>query len=463
MIRALPVCAALGVLLFIGRTDGGEPTETVIRLTVPPAAEPRPALRYQLLPDLTEMEPGNAIQGYMKTFAEQHNVFVNKESRERQEKWLSMPLKDLPLKEIRNYGGVALRQADYAARLEQADWQMLIPLRRDGLYLLIPDVAQMRTLANVLRVRLRAEIAERRFADATATVKTLLAMSRHLGEAPTLIADLVGVAIAVATFHALDELIEQPGSPNLYWALTNLPHPVVDLRKGLQGERVFLEAELRPIDERAPMSEAQMQQVVKRAQVLHEVGQEGKKDKVNLAAWITERAGNPAEVNAARKRLVESGLAAETLQRFPALQILLLDEKVSCLVRRDAAQKVMPLPYWRAKTLLTAEPVAKPDEKTLYADLIPAYLKVWEAATRLDQRVALLRCVEGLRLYAAAHDGKLPAKLADVPVPLPVDPVTGQPFVYSIEGETATVRGTAPAGLEKSASFNVRYEIKIAK
>src|SRR5579859_1026207 len=224
MLRALPVCAALGVLLLLfGRTDGGgEPTETVVRLAVPPAAEPQPALRYQLLPELAEMEPGNAVQGYMKAFAEQHNLFANKDTREQQEKWLSMPLKDLPLKEVRDYGGNALRQADYAARLENADWQMLIPLRREGLHLLIPDVAQMRTLSLVLRVRLRAEIAERRFEDAAATVKTLLAMARHLGEAPTLIADLVGVAVAVTTCDALGEMIEQPGSPNLYWALTNL-------------------------------------------------------------------------------------------------------------------------------------------------------------------------------------------------------------------------------------------------
>ncbi len=75
----------------------------------------------------------------------------------------------------------------------------------------------------------------------------------------------------------------------------------------------------------------------------------------------------------------------------------------------------------------------------------------------------MLRCVEGLRLYAAAHDGKLPAKLADVPVPLPVDPFTGRPFGYTLEAGTATVRGTPPAGMEKNAGFNVRYEIKIAK
>ena len=33
------------------------------------------------------------------------------------------------------------------------------------------------------------------------------------------------------------------------------------------------------------------------------------------------------------------------------------------------------------------------------------------AAARLDQRLALLRCVEALRMYAAENDGKLPAKL----------------------------------------------------
>jgi hypothetical protein len=463
MIRALPVCAALVALAWVGRVDGQEPTETVIRLTVQPAAAPRPALRYQLLPELAEMEPGNAVPGYMKCFAEQHQFFFNKEVHEQHVKWSMMPLKDLPLKELRDFGGDALPQADYAARLEQADWQTLIPLRRKGLYLLIPEVQQMRTLALVLRIRLRAAIAEGRFGDAEVTAKTLFAMARHLGEHPTLIGDLVGIAVAATTLEPLGEWIAQPGSPNLYWALTNLPEPLVDLRKGLQGERVFLAGELRPIDEQAPMSEAQMQKVVARAQLLHAVGQEGKKTEFDVAAWITKRAADAAVVTAARKRLPAYGLPPETLQRFPALQIVLLDEKYSCLQRRDAAQKAMALPYWQAGPLLAEEPAVKPGGNTLYADLIPAYFRVFQSHARLAQRIALLRCVEGLRLYAAAHDGKLPAKLADVPVPLPVDPITGRPFVYALDGGTATVRGTAPAGMEKNAPFNVRYEVTIAK
>jgi hypothetical protein len=43
--------------------------------------------------------------------------------------------------------------------------------------------------------------------------------------------------------------------------------------------------------------------------------------------------------------------------------------------------------------------------------------------------LAGLRCVEALRLYAAAHEGKPPAKWSDITaVPLPINPVTGKGF-----------------------------------
>ena len=81
----------------------------------------------------------------------------------------------------------------------------------------------------------------------------------------------------------------------------------------------------------------------------------------------------------------------------------------------------------------------------------------------MDQRIGLLRHIEALRLYAAEHDGTLPAKLADVPVPLPVDPFTGKPFRYEVTGNTAHLRGTPPAGLEKEHRFNIHYEVTLQK
>jgi len=58
-----------------GATSG----DAVVRLHVRPMAAPRPALKYQLLPDLGELTPGNAAQEYLKCFMEQRPFFYGKE------------------------------------------------------------------------------------------------------------------------------------------------------------------------------------------------------------------------------------------------------------------------------------------------------------------------------------------------------------------------------------------------
>jgi hypothetical protein len=57
----------------------------------------------------------------------------------------------------------------------------------------------------------------------------------------------------------------------------------------------------------------------------------------------------------------------------------------------------------------------------------------------------------------------LPETLSEVTVPLPVDPITGQPFHYRVEGATAHLRGSPPPGLEKDPNFNVHYEVTIQR
>ena len=127
---------------------------------------------------------------------EQQKFFFDKEAFQRREKLLAMPLKELPARELQDYGGFALSQADWAARLDNPDWQILLKLKADGIYLLIPDVQQLRPLAEALKVRFRAEVALGRFDDAIRTAKTMFAMSRHLGEHPTFVGNLVGIAVA---------------------------------------------------------------------------------------------------------------------------------------------------------------------------------------------------------------------------------------------------------------------------
>jgi hypothetical protein len=463
--RTLLCCAALAVFVLPLRAEQIiTPTETLIRLTVHPAPAPKPALRYALLPELKEINPGNPVQNYLKCFMEQQKFFYDKESVDRREKFLTVPLKELPAKELQDYGGSALRQADWAARLDKPDWQILPKLKTDGIGLLLPDLQGMRNLAQTLKLRFRIEVALGRFDDALRTAKTMFALSRHLGEHPTLIGDLVAIAVAQVAIGPLDEMLEQPGSPNLYWALTYLPAPLITIDKGIEGERVLIRGEFHDLDDSAPMSEEQIKKLLARYNNLLEVAKIEQPDADrSLRGYVAARVKDEKLVGAARRRLVESGLPQERVARFPAEQVILLDEYREYEVRRDDVTKLSPLPTWQALEL-TSIAAQKKKEPALFADLlVPALYKVRLAQGRLEQRIALLRHVEALRLYAAEHDGKLPEKLTDCTVPLPDDPFTGKPFPYEVNGNTAHLRGTPPAGEQKNPGNNVHYELTMQK
>ncbi|MCI0700173.1 MAG: hypothetical protein L0241_03700, partial [Planctomycetia bacterium] len=177
--------------------------------------------------------------------------------------------------------------------------------------------------------------------------------------------------------------------------------------------------------------------------------------------WIDKRAKDEKYMIAVRKRLIDYGIPEARLNRFPAAQIILLDEMREYEVRRDEAGKYMNLPTWEAMPALNK--LQPPKEPALFDLFVPAVHKIRQAQGRLEQRIALLRHVEALRMYAAAHDGKFPEKLTDIDVPLPVDPFTGKPFRYELKGEVAHLRGTPPKGSEKIAAFNLHYEITIRK
>ena len=130
------------------------------------------------------MNPGNPIQNYLKCFMEQQKFFFDSGAVQRREQLLVMPLKDLPGQELLDYGGFALSQADWAARLDAIDWQILLKLKTDGVGVLLPDVQQFQPLANALKVRFRAEVALGRFDAALRTPKTMFAMRATWANTP---------------------------------------------------------------------------------------------------------------------------------------------------------------------------------------------------------------------------------------------------------------------------------------
>ena len=96
--------------------------------------------------------------------------------------------------------------------------------------------------------------------------------------------------------------------------------------------------------------------------------------------------------------------------------------------------------------------------------ILPAVTKVYLVEARTDRRIAALRCIEAVRLYAASHGGALPASMAEITeVPVPLDPVTGKSFEYAASETKATLTGPPPAGQQASILNALYYELNIGK
>jgi hypothetical protein len=448
----------LAAISIAAPLSSARPGEAVVRLSVKPMAAPKPALKYQLLPEVRELQAGNAAQWYLRCFAEQRNFFFIKESVEERTRYQRMPLKDLPGEKLKGYGGSALTQADWGARLDTIDWQVLDRVQNEGTELMLPELASLRVLADALQVRFRGEVARRDFDAAIVTAKTMLALARHLGEYPATTANLIGLATAELALDTLEEMMQQPGCPNLYWALTDLPCPLVDLRKGVQGERALVAAELKPFRDDIAMTDAELDELVGRLSgragfAREQAGQPPR----NLRAGLAAQAKDEVRVSAARARLIEAGCKKDLVAKFPAMQVILVDEKRDYETLRDDRMKLLGLSPWQIDALTNQEKRGD----GLFVDLLPRVVESRRAQARLEQRFAILRHIESLRLYAAEHNGKLPETLDEMKLPLPLDPFSGKPFAFSLDGATATIRAAAPKGEEKNPAFNVRYEISV--
>ncbi len=244
----------------------------------------------------------------------------------------------------------------------------------------------MRTLARALAVRFRSEIASGRIDDAIRTAQTMFAMAHQLGEHPTLIGDLVGIAIASIAIPPLEEMVQQPDCPNLYWVLTNLPDPIVPIKRGLEGERLTLWAFTRDLDSTRPMSDEQIKAFIVHVEKMAGNDEAFKADG-GIRGYLATRTKDATKLDAARKRLVDQGLPEARLKTFPPDQIILLDDERELRARFDDVAKMMSFPGWQFQPLYEKLTSGKKKERMLLADtFMPSQQAVVWAVTRLGQR-----------------------------------------------------------------------------
>jgi hypothetical protein len=497
MIKHLSI-AAFGVCLAtasaLQAADGADksakaaktaaPAVEVISVTIHPAAEPKPALKYHLLPTFLESTPGDAMPCYLKalmTYTEQSQRLCNSHpSGEKSDlgnlvEWLATPLDKLPRDRVRklvdSFGGLVKNQLEMAVRREHCNWDM--PLRQGHVFeILLPEVQEFRNVARVVALRARLQIAEGTYSDAVASLKTGYGMARQVAEQPFLVSNLVGTVIAQMMNDQLLTLCQQPGAPNLYWSIAELPSPWTDRRRSIQAEYdgVYLQwPELQAIRHAQYVPE-QWNLVLR--QVVAELVRYGTFDR-GRSPSDKEQAAESAKVMAqalnavprAKADLIAAGHTQKELDAMPAAQIVLLHAIETCDRLRDDLLKWWHLPYWQAQEGIEAasrslESAKKQELIPMATVLLPTASSPLHAFARTDRQLAALRCIEALRLYAAAHNGELPATLDEIKeVPIPLNPMTGKPFPYHLEGKTAVL--DADGGLTKIP--RPQYRVVVAK
>lgn len=476
---SLPL-ALLAFMLSVGggnsKSVADEPPDgniQVRKLTVHPAPEPVPALKYQLLPDLLEREPGNAAVLYNRVLIQLVEQ-LDDETSEKLTKWAGdeVALEDLPVAELRETlkpFEAILGELAIAARRDSCQWDFPFRDGQSPFAIVLPELQQQRQLTRILVLNIRLAIHEGRIDDAIEMLKTGFAFARHVGAGPTLIHGLVGSAMSSLLTDEVEELLQQAGSPNLYWALAAMPRPLIDLRRGLETERHVLDLwmpdllELDSAGNDPVVWEKKLAQIVKG--IRDATGET--EPEVGYRAVLTGLAlkGYPQ----AADYMISKGYTEQDVASMHAARVLMVYTVDMYRKYRDGSFKWFCLPYAE-----TREGMAKCEQQfkgeirgqevfPVASMLLPAIGGAKLAVARHDRGLEIIRMVEAIRMHAATHGGRLPSGLDEITdVPVVSDPMWGRPFQVSREGDAVVIE-SAPVPWNDELRYGLRVEVRLAK
>jgi hypothetical protein len=313
------------IILFLiaAPTNAGRSAVRTVELILHPTKASEPAQKYHLLPKSDQLTDADAVPLYEKALQSLPGNFQTEQT----SRWLKTPLDKLPRQQVQSTLQTfkpTLQLLEQAAKCKRCDWS----------YEYVDDETQSQNLRGhrmivfLLALQVRFHIAQDQYDKAICTVQTGFAIAKHLSKGPTIVDGFMGVGMSAFICRQLEQLVQRPDAPNLYWALQRLPQPLIDLTE------------------------------------------------------------------------------------LSKLEDLYIREKTHLLMNR------------------------------------------------LDRHVAVLQCIEALRLYTADHSGKFPNQLSDITqVPVPDDPVTCKPFVYSRTDSKTVLEGPAPKGATERDA--IRYELKL--
>jgi hypothetical protein len=454
---------ATALLSPVARSQQTAPTAPrvdVISLELHAAAATRPSLRYPLLPEVIDQRPGNGATLYLSAARIGPDPKAAEELTSKfYDKFRVLPTDQLAKADVAGAlqpFAERLEVLDIAARREEARWDTT--LREQGAAAQLPFLNDMRINARILSLKASWQIARHDWPAARRTLQTAFAMARHMNDHPLLIHGLIEAGITDLFLDRVTDWMEQPGAPNLYWALTDLPDPFIDLASVRRWEQSMIYFTFPALASSDPerITPEQWRDVF--ANMDRMSLWQGNKPMTRLElTWLIA-----STYPQAKQALVAGGASQEKVDAMSVDQVVGLYLFKQFLAASDDAWKAWQLPYWQG---FAKGPDADPWEtrrrqiaENPFMALIPIVSNARLQFARIDRKICLLRVIESLRDYSASHENHFPQSLDDLAeLPAPINPVTGRPFPYRFTGGTAVIE--VEADYPKGAATEYRLTL----
>jgi hypothetical protein len=355
----------------------------------------------------------------------------------------------------------ALKEVELAGRRIDCNWES--PFREMGAETLLPHLEPLlRGVGRLLWVRAHRQIEQGKTDEAIKTIRLGYEMSDKIGREGTLVSALVALAVSGMMDDCVANLASQSGSPNLFWALSELPPRQTLLRHSLDVESqwsLLLVPSLGKIQAGEQLSAEQWRAAFANIQRLVDLGStDGHRQLPDVVKDATKETLEKATSEYAAAHHLTAKQAAEVepicvLGEYYFRQYeIAYDEWSKCrgLAYPALIERAKAFDSWSKK--LKQEQRGNPLAQTL-----PAMTNAVGKFARADRQLAALTTVEALRAYAAANGGKLPERLDEVvETPVPVNPMTGKPFTYAVANGVATIS-------DSTSGNQLEYTVKIRK
>lgn len=433
--------------------------------TVSPAAETQPAFRYEFWPHASRLKPGKAQLYYFRAVAALQQADGALES------ILAIARQDeFATSEVRAFLKSLTPVFDHLERMafcEDTSWDHGNP-ELTGVKLLeagVDDCQLARDLVRLLVYKAAIQRADRDFDGVSRTVLIGNRLAYLLGRGESVIQRQIACALSANIRIVVQETIQTPGCPNLYWAIATVPQPLIDLRPAVEQNLKAIHKVFPELKAATTAEWSEETSLNKWKACLARLAELYLPMEVQTR-WIKEAKDCSSFADAARKRLLNNGFSDDRLNRMPMTTIVMADAAFELDRLIDQARKATLLPYgtmrmlqqlessgFRDAVLFQAERTTTTAPKsvaTLFAGSLILSIRQLEAAvSRTPIMLRRLMTLEAIREYSDANNGQLPASFEDLNM-LPVMNAFGteQPFEYSVqqtsEGPIGVLTGDIP-------------------